>query len=173
MRLEGKRFIPGHALHGNGLQRPKRRRGIGQQPKSESSRRPTDKPLVNRPLRSRFPGHALHETDSQGQLGVGTLVSNQERRALVVPLINCRSTAGQCRFCTSIGLHRVSLFRASRGTPTRVVFDRLEGKKGSCHLGEPSRRHPVLPFPAPPRRPAVHRPVPTRPWYVRVLDSAN
>ena len=35
------------------------------------------------------------------------------------------------------------------------------------------RRHPVLPVPARPRRPAVRRPVPTRPGYVRVLDSTG
>ena len=35
-----------------------------------------------------FPGHALHEKGLQRQIGVGTLVSSQERRALAVPLIN-------------------------------------------------------------------------------------
>ena len=35
-----------------------------------------------------FPGHALHEKGLQRQLVVGTLVSNQERRAAVVPQIN-------------------------------------------------------------------------------------
>ena len=40
-------------------------------------------------------------------------------------------------------------------------------------LGEPTHRLPVLPGPAPPRRPAVRRPSPTRPWYVWVLDSTN
>ena len=41
------------------------------------------------------PGHALHEKGLQRQIGVGTLVSSQERRALAVPLINRGSTAGQ------------------------------------------------------------------------------
>ena len=31
----------------------------------------------------------------------------------------------------------------------------------------------VLSCPTPPRRPAVRRPDPTRPWYVRVLDSTG
>ena len=44
-----------------------------------------------------LPGHALHEKGLQRQIGVGTLVSSQERRALVVPLINRLSTAGQPR----------------------------------------------------------------------------
>ena len=35
-----------------------------------------------------IPGHALHEKGLQRQKSVGTLVSNQERRALAVPLIN-------------------------------------------------------------------------------------
>ena len=35
-----------------------------------------------------IPGHALHEKGLQRQIGVGTLVSSQERRALAVPLIN-------------------------------------------------------------------------------------
>ena len=52
-------------------------------------------------------------------------------------------------------------------------FDRLEGKRNGCFLGEPTRWRPVLPVPVPPRRPAVRRPVPTRPWYVRVWDSTG
>ena len=38
-------------------------------------------------------GHALHEKGLQRQLGVGTLVSSQERRALLVPLMNPLQTA--------------------------------------------------------------------------------
>ena len=43
----------------------------------------------------KVPGHALHEEGLQRQIGVGTLVSSQERRALFVPLINRWSNAGQ------------------------------------------------------------------------------
>ena len=111
------------------------------------------------------------------QLGFGTLVSSQERRALVVPRINRGWTAGKprenCWFCSFIGLHRLSVVRASRDTPRRVVFDRLKGTRDGCLLGEPTRRRPVLPVSAPPRHPAVRRPVPTRSWYVRVLDSTG
>ena len=39
--------------------------------------------------------HALHEKGLQGQIGVGPLVSSQERRALFVPLIKRWSSAGQ------------------------------------------------------------------------------
>ena len=41
-----------------------------------------------------FPGHALHEKGLQRQIGVGTLVSSQERRALFVPRIYRGLTAG-------------------------------------------------------------------------------
>ena len=41
-----------------------------------------------------FSGHALHKKGLQRQIGVGTLVSNQERRAPLVPRINRLSTAG-------------------------------------------------------------------------------
>ena len=46
-------------------------------------------------LHEKFPGHALHEKGLQRQIGVGTLVSSQEQRALLVPVINRLSTAGQ------------------------------------------------------------------------------
>ena len=44
-----------------------------------------------------FPGHALHKKDLRKQIGVGTLVSSQERRALAVLLITRSSTANQPR----------------------------------------------------------------------------
>ena len=55
----------------------------------------------------------------------------------------------------------------------KCVFDALEGTRDGCFLGEPIRRRPVLPGPAPPRCPAMRRPDPTGPWYLRVLDSAG
>ena len=39
-----------------------------------------------------FPGYALHEKGLQRQIGVGTLVSSQEQRALLVLVINRSST---------------------------------------------------------------------------------
>ena len=44
--------------------------------------------------KNHVPGHALHEKGLQRQVGVGTLVSSQERRALLVARINRGSTAG-------------------------------------------------------------------------------
>ena len=58
-------------------------------------------------------------------------------------------------FCSSTGLHRISLVRASEETFRTGVFDALEGAEDGCFLGETIRRHPVLPGPAPTRRPAV------------------
>ena len=49
------------------------------------------------PQRKNIPGHSLHEKRLQRQIGVGTLVSSQERIAFAVPLISRLSTAGQPR----------------------------------------------------------------------------
>ena len=43
--------------------------------------------------------------------------------------------------------------------PEGVFYDRLVDKGVCCMLGEPTRRRPVLPIPAQPRRPAVRRSV--------------
>ena len=63
-----------------------------------------------------FPGHALHEKGLQRQIGVGTLVNSQQRRALAVPVTNRWSTAGHPlvnrTFCSSTGLHRISFVRS-------------------------------------------------------------
>ena len=70
--------------------------------------------------------------------------------------------------CSSIGLHRISLFRASGETFKRCVFDALEGTRdawANCSVG-------VQSCPTPPRHRAV-RPDPNRSWYVRILDSTN
>ena len=53
-----------------------------------------------------------------------------------------------------------------------IVFDVRESKGDGCFLGEPA---PSAPCPAPPCSApplAVCCAAPTRPWYVRVLDSA-
>ena len=114
-----------------------------------------------------IPGHALHEKSLQKQNGVGPLVSSQEERALLVPVINPGSTAD---FVPAFGLHRISLVRASGEAFRRRVFDALEGTRDPCLLGEQFCWHPVLPDPA---RPSAGRPDPNRPWYVRVLDSTS
>ena len=47
-------------------------------------------------ITKKSPGHALHEKGLQRQIGVDTLASNQEQRALLVPVINRELTAGGC-----------------------------------------------------------------------------
>ena len=74
------------------------------------------------------------------------------------------------RFCSPIGLHRISLVRASGGMFKSRVFDAVEGMWDARFLGELFCRRPVLPSPAPPPRRALR---PVRLWYVRVLDSAR
>ena len=83
-------------------------------------------------------GHALHEKGLQWQIGVGTLVSSQERRALAAPLIKNLLTAGQMRinrwFRSGIGLHRISLVRASEDT-----FNTIRWRARSRVLSKPNR----------------------------------
>ena len=71
------------------------------------------------------PGHALHEKGLLGQQGVGPLVSNQERRAAVFPLINRSSTARRvprfdlpriCYSCFRRGIQDGCLRRPGGGT---------------------------------------------------------
>ena len=111
----------------------------------------------------------MHEQGLQKQKGVGPLVGSQERRALLVTAINRLQTA-----CQPLILFPHSVYIAFR---LFVLLGRRSGDMSSmpwgvcgmlvssanCSVGVPS-------CPAPPRRPAV-RPDPTRPWYVRVLDS--
>ena len=103
---------------------------------------PRDRELTNVPMRiCRFkhflhiPGHALHEKGLQRQIGDGTLVSSQERRALAVPLINRG-------FRSSIGLNRISFVRASEET-SRTVSSIRWGAKGRVVSWPPRPDRPV------------------------------
>ena len=89
------------------------------------------------------------------------------------PLINQSSTA---RRVPRFDLHGISLVRAFEETSRMVVFGALEIEIDDCPLGASSRLAPPHPAPRPasrgsgsPRRPAVPRSEPLRPWYVRVL----
>ena len=89
-----------------------------------------------------FPGHALYEKGLWRQKGIGPLVSSQERRALLVPMINLSSTA---RCVPPFDFHRISFVHASEETSRTVVPIALESKMDSCLLGAPNRRCPASP----------------------------
>ena len=126
---------------------------------------------------TRFPGHALHEKGLQRQMGVGTLVSSQERRAPLVQQINRRRTGRERDvnrgFCSSVGVKNEFDCSCFRRNVQGSVLGSLGGKRESSLLAGSTQRRPVLPSPAPPRRPAARRPDPTGPWCVRVLGSTS
>ena len=94
-------------------------------------------------------GNPLHEKGLQRQQGDGPLVGSQERRVLLVPVMNRLSTA----YCVpAFGLNEILLVRASGEMFQRRVFDVLGGTRDACLLGELFCRHPVPPRPAPPLR---------------------
>ena len=107
-----------------------------------------DQPLVQRGSKAGFdppplyiafllfvllPGHALHEKGLQKQKCAGPLVSSQERRARFIPRLNHLSTAGPMRvqsgFCSSTGLHSISLVRFSEERFRTSVYDALGGSR--------------------------------------------
>ena len=121
-------------------------------PGNQGSRRAVDPCFI--------PGHALHEKGLQRQIGDGTLVTNQERRAPArVPADKPVVNRG---FCSSIGLNRVSFVRSSRVTPRRLssivwgvrgaVFSLANSPVGV--LCCPSPPGPAVPPCAAPYRPA-------------------
>ena len=131
-------------------------------------------------LFSRIPANVLHEKGLQRQIGVGTLVSSQERRALAVPLINRLSAAGQplvnrgstADFVPPSVYIGFRLFVLPKRHPGQCL--RFAGKKkDGCLLAGPTRRRPVLPCPVRPRCHSVRRPDPTGPKCVRFLDSTG
>ena len=106
------------------------------------------------------PGHALHEKGSKRQMGVGTLVSSQDRKAPGVPLINRGSTARCVPRSVYIGF---PLFVLPKGRPGHLSSTPW-GARGSVvswanrHVGVPSCPSPLRPGAprcAAPPRPAV------------------
>ena len=69
-------------------------------------------------------------------------------------------------------LHRICFVLAPEDSFWAIDFDALEGKRGDCLLGEPTRRRRPTRF-ALLRRQAVRRLDPSRPLYVLVLDSTG
>ena len=104
-----------------------------------------------------FPDMPCMKMVYKRQIGVVTLASNQEQRALFVPLINPWSTAG---FVPSSVYLRFALFVLPNGSPPPLflIRQRVKGTVVSW-----ANRHVGVPF----------CPAPTRLWYVRVLDSTS
>ena len=87
----------------------------------------------------------------------------QERGAGFVPRLNRT-------FVSSIGLHRISLVRASEESFKTGLFDALARVTVVFWANRPIG---VLSCPSPPRRTAVRCPDSTRQWYVQALDSTS
>ena len=103
-----------------------------------------------------IPGHALHEKGLQRQIGDGTLVSSQERRALAVPLINRGSTAD---FVPPSVYIRFRVFVLPKRRPGQ--FLRLAGgQEGGL---SPGRIDTTASRPTQPRSPSPPRRAPPRP----------
>ena len=104
-----------------------------------------------------LPGHALHEKGLQRQKGDGPLVSSQEQRALLVPLMNRLSTADFVPLSVYIGFRLYVLLERRSGDLSSI--DALGGAREACLLGEQFCWHPILPDPtSPPRRAPRHDP---------------
>ena len=104
----------------------------------------------------RVPGHAVHEKGLQRQIGVGTLVSSQERRALAVPLINRGSTADFVPPSVYIGFRLFVLPGRRPGQCLRFAG----GQEGGL---SPGRIDPTASRATQPRSPSPPRRAPPRP----------
>ena len=190
MRLRGNMFasvtkfiITGHALHEKNLQRRIGVANIGQQPKTKSGRRPANKPITVSFHISKSRNFKLSVSNPKNKYVVYLSVLSQ--------ISNCQSLGRKNKheilktdrinrgFCSSIG----SLINGSTSCLCKPFHTRHVREKNRSGLLSSmpwrargtvvsSATRPDIPsYPAPPRRPAVSRPVPTRPLYVRVLDS--
>ena len=112
-----------------------------------------------------FPGYVCIRV-YRNKTSIGQLVSNQERRALVVLLV-------ERGFCSSVGLKGISFMRSSEGTFRTGMFDALESARDNCLQGEPICRCPVLPGSATPRCHTVRSPDRTRLWCDLFLKSTS
>ena len=107
------------------------------------------------------------------KIWVSTLVSRQERRAVVSRrYVNWLLTL---RFVHPSAYIRKVLIVRVFSESFRTGFLRCLGeqeRRSSPVRTDPSTSRLATPHPAP-SRPAVHRPVPTRPWYVWILYSTG
>ena len=110
----------------------------------------------------KIPGHALHEKGLQRQISVGYIGLQPGMKSGCRPADKPLINRG---LCSSNGLHRNSLVRASEEIPGHpwdekglqmfrtVVFDALEGTRDGCVLREQTCRRPILPGPPRPDAP--------------------
>ena len=91
--------------------------------------------------------------------GIILLAPNLARPSLAAPPgAPTRPASGMSGFwIRQVGLHRISLVRASGETFKRRVFDALESAGKDCSLGEQFCWQTVLPDPTPPPRRAPRR----------------
>ena len=105
-----------------------------------------------------FPGHALHEKDLQRQKGDSPLVSSQEQRELLVPVIKPlinRSSTARCvpptfyigfRFFVLLERHKETCLRCHGG-----CGGRLSPGQTILSASRPARPRPAVPMCAPTR----------------------
>ena len=104
-----------------GTVRDRKARRLGAAGTGRTGRRPADPPrtqltlLPPRTLKTIVPGHVLHETGLQKQIGDGTLVRKQERRPALVSVMNILSSTAQPLVMSSV-LHWISFVRAPEET---------------------------------------------------------
>ena len=102
----------------------------------------------------KIPGHALHDNGLQRQIGIGTLVSSQKRRALAVPVMNRWSIADFVPPSVYIGFRSFVLPKSRPGQRLRFA-ERQEGRLCPGRIDSTAFR-PIQPRSS--RRPAVRGP---------------
>ena len=120
----------------------------------------------------KFPGHALHEKGLQRQIGVGTLVNSQQRRALAVPVIPRINRWSNGRFVPSAVYIEFPLCVLAKRRSEQLLHcaggpeGRLASKATEMSAPCSAQRRPAPPS-------ALRRADPTRPLCVRVFDSTG
>ena len=109
----------------------------------------------------------MHEKGLQKQKGDGPLVSSQGERALLVPLVSRGSTADFVPPSVYIGF-RLFVLLGRRSSDVSSMPRMVRWTFASwANSSVGTQSCPTLPGRS------AGRPDPTRPWYVRVLDSTN
>ena len=120
-----------------------------------------DPPVVRPCSRTRLARKGFTQTNKRRHIGQQPGTKSGRRPVDKLDINRC-STAGFVPPSVYIGLPLFMLPKKRSGQCLRFPRKQV----GRLSSGEPTRRRPVLPGPAPPRRSAVCRLAPTRPWYV-------